>query len=160
MKRILFTVLILFSCEKYEPSTYIEVMDETPDTTTWDSDYVDGGTINNNVTTFTNKLISTKWVITHVQTDFVLQTPNDTLTFIDNNTYKINNGANKSYQLSLIPNTNILELRLDYPFPIGSGIWVTQISNTFVEDGLINNAKFINLFNENDNNRLVTMKKV
>ena len=164
MKNVLFLLAILAigftSCKKDEILPYQEVPEGTTDTTTWNGGYQDGGTLPGGGGQITNDLIGTQWVITNVQTSFSSQTPNDTLYFVDNNTYTINSGAVKTYQLSFIPNSNMLELRLDYCFPIGSGIWVAQLSNTFMDDGIVYDGLFTNQFNSNDEDRLVTMHKL
>lgn len=64
-------ITLLFSCEK--ESYYLEVPEEEIDTTPWDSNYVDGGTLPSGGTNNTNDLIGTTWVITDVQTSFSSQ---------------------------------------------------------------------------------------
>jgi hypothetical protein len=154
-------LLLLFpSCQKEDIKPYTEVPEEIVDTTAWNSGYNNGGTLpNGGGTTFQNNLIGTEWVITKVVTSFSTQYPNDTIRFVSNNKYTINNGAQKTYQLSLITNSNNISLRLDYVFTIGSGIYTGVLSHTFVEDGVVNDGQFTNYENSSDV-RLVTMHKL
>jgi hypothetical protein len=152
--------LILFnSCQKDNIEPYVEVSEEVSNPPAWNSGYTNGGTLPNGGTTFQNNLIGTEWVITKVVTGYSSQTKNDTIKFVSNNKYTINNGAQKTYQLSLITNSNNISLRLDYVFTIGSGIYTGVLSSTFVEDGIVNDGQFTNYENSSDV-KLVTMHKL
>ena len=161
MRKLLYTLLMIFlliSCQKENLDEYVVIEDDiTQDP--FGNDYANGGSLPD-IDESENKLIGTIWVITSVQTSFSGKYPNDTLRFINNNQYTINNGASKTYQLSSEVNTNMKHLSLHYCFTIGSGIYSAKLSKTFIEDGIINDALFKNDYDGQDKDRLVTMEKI
>ena len=140
-------IIGLTSCKKdddYEPWVNVP---EQQDTTKWQDDFVDGGTL----TTGSgggNKLNGTKWVLTKMVTSFATEYPNDTLNFISNNNYIINSETIvRNYQLASIPSSTNYELSLYYMSTFGGSHYSGNVGYYFIEDGQIENAEFHNIQN-------------
>jgi len=152
MKKIVFLITILglvfTSCKKelLEPN-YIEVPEVDVDTTAWNSGYGDGGTLPNGGGTFTNDLIGTTWVLTKIVSAFATEYPNDTIYFLDNTHYTLNNGAVRNYQFSSLPSSSNFDLSLYYFAPFGGSHYSGQVGQYFIDDGEINNVEFIDIQN-------------
>lgn len=147
MKNLLFILAIgafsLTSCHKEDIGPYVDVPEETQNPPEWDSGYEDGGTLpNGGSQPTTNDLVGTQWVLTKLVSAFATEYPNDTLTFVDNTHYTLNNGAVRNYQLSNIPNSNNKDLSLYFFAPFGGSHYSGQVGLYFVDDGEINNVEF------------------
>lgn len=135
------------SCKKdnITPGNYKTV---TPpiDTTHWQTQYSNGGTVPTwNAGGDTNVAVGTTWVLTYLQVGFSTPPlPIDTIRFISNTSYTINNGGAKPYTLTAGVATSSKALTLNYHYPFGSGNYVGQVSSTFVTDGVILNCEFVN----------------
>jgi len=152
MKNLLFlitiTILVFTSCEKQliEPN-YVEVSEAEVDTTSWNSGYTNGGTLPNGGGTFTNGLIETTWVLTKIVSAFATEFPDDTIYFVDNTHYTLNNGAVRNYQLSQLPNSSNFDLSLYYFAPFGGSQYSGQVGQYFIDDAEINNVEFTDIQN-------------
>lgn len=152
MKNLLFLSLITIiligfnSCKKdedYEPWVNVP---ETQDTTKWQDDYTDGGTLVGN-TNSGNKLKGTKWVLTKMVTSFATEYPNDTLEFISNTQYTINGTMVRNYQLSSIVGSTNYDLSLYYMTTFNGSHYSGNIGYYFAEDGVMDNIEFHNIQN-------------
>lgn len=140
-------IIFLTSCEKEEYEPWVYVDEETQDTTKWQDNYTDSGTLPNGTGTG-NKLNGTKWVLTKMVTAFATEYPNDTLEFISNTKYLINGGAiPRSYQLNSIPASTNYDLSLYYFTPFGGSHYSANVGYYFAEDSVIDNAEFHNINN-------------
>ncbi len=144
---ILFALLSLLfiSCEKEVPP-YIEVPEEVVDTTAWNEDYTNGGTIPT-TTGQANELAGTQWVLTKVVTSFATELPNDTISFVDDTHYTLNGGAVRNYQLSNLVGSTNKDLTLYFFAPFGGSHYSGQLGMYFSEDGEINNVEFEDIYN-------------
>ena len=142
---------LLVSCDK-EPITPGNYQAGTPDNTSnsnWQDQYVNGGTLPNwgSGGTQNNELVGTKWVLTKTVTAFATSYPNDTIRFISNTEYTLNNGAARPYQLSAgVASTN-KTLSLSFFQPFGGSQYSGQVGYNFVIDGVITQAEFHNIQN-------------
>lgn len=107
------------------------------------SGYSYSGVVGNPSTSTT--LVGTKWVVTKYVQNFVTQLPNDTLEFISTTQYTINGSTPRNYSLSSIVGNNNKSLSL-YSFTTLGGDWSGQVQGTFINDWVINNALFSNMF--------------
>jgi len=105
--------------------------------------YTYGGILNGNITT-TPSLTGTKWVVTKFIQNMVSTYPNDTLTFVSNTQYKINNSTVRNYNVSNIVGSTMKSLSL-YSFTTLGGDWSGQVQGTFINDWVINNSSFVNI---------------
>jgi hypothetical protein len=148
MKRFLFILalgLSITSCKKYE-GNYQQVPDPV-DTISWQDGYQDGGTLPGGGTQTQNTLIGTKWVLVKVVSAFSTTYPNDTITFVSNNRYVLNQNAQRPYSISGITGSTNKSLTLYYFFPFGGSHYSGQVGYYFVEDGLMSNIEFTDLQN-------------
>jgi len=106
------------------------------------SGYSYNGVVGNPSTATT--LVGTKWVVTKYVQNFVTQLPNDTLEFISTTQYTINGSTPRNYSLSIVGNNN-KSLSL-YSFTTLGGDWSGQVQGTFINDWVINNTLFTNMF--------------
>lgn len=113
-----------------------------------DLGYVYQGVIDNN--TSINNIINTKWVVTRYDEGLIPYYPNDTLHFINNNEYTINNGTYNNYTLSNIFGNNMTELTLYNFYTIG-GDYSGMVLDSFIEDYQINASIFTDIFNTGTN---------
>lgn len=107
------------------------------------SGYSYAGVVGNPSTSTT--LVGTKWVVTKFVQNFVTQLPNDTLEFISNTQYTINGSVPRNYSLSGIVGNNFKSLSL-YSFTTLGGDWSGNVQSTFINDWVINNSLFTDLF--------------
>jgi hypothetical protein len=146
----LFLFLSLFpSCNKepITPGNYKAGTLPVDDTTTWEWQYTNGGTLPNNTGNQLYDLVGTKWLLTKVVTAFSTSYPNDTLKFINNNNYILNSNAVRPYQISAgVASTN-KTLTLYYFYPFGGSHYSGEVGQFFVTDGVINNCEFMNIQN-------------
>jgi len=146
---LLFTVLslIFISCEKELPP-YIDVPEEEIDSTLWSDDYTNGGTLPNGSGGSVNELIGTEWVLTKVVfSPLNIEFPNDTIKFVDNTHYTLNNGGVRNYQLSNITGSTNKDLSLYFFAPFGGSHYSGQLGMYFFEDEVINNIEFEDIQN-------------
>ena len=149
MKKFLFLILtsiLILSCEKEEYSPYVEMEETNQDTIHWQAQYNNGVTLTGSGQPNTT-LSGTTWVLTKYVSSFATEYPNDTIHFIDNNTYSVNNGGDRPYTLSSIPSSTNYELTLSYFFPFGGSSYSANVGYYFVDDGEINNVEFTNIQN-------------
>jgi hypothetical protein len=106
-----------------------------------------------NSTPVTTSLVGTKWVVTKFIQNFVSTYPNDTLVFVSNTQYKINNSTLRTYNLSGIVGNNMKSLSL-YSFTTLGGDWSGQVQSTFINDWVVNNSNFTNIMNTSTNVKL------
>ena len=154
---VLLAVLVLTSCQKEDFGQYQTVPENTynaPDDTTF---YVYGGTLPNSGNA-TNDLVGTTWVLTKYVSAFATESPNDTINFVSINEYTINGGAVGTYQLSSLPLSTNFDLSLYYFFPFGGSHYSGEVGNTFVQDGQITNAEFMNIQNTSSTIRAFFVK--
>jgi hypothetical protein len=153
MKKILMIIglaVLIVSCEKepITPGNYGAGTPTPPDTTTWQWQYGNGGTLPNwGSGTQTNELVGTVWVLTKVVNGFATSYPNDTIKFVNNTNYTLNNGAVRPYQLTAgVASTN-KTLSLYYFAPFGGSHYSGEVGPYFVTDGVINSCEFTNIQN-------------
>ena len=146
----LFLILSLFvSCSKepITPGSYQAGTLPVEDTTTWQWQYSNGGTLPNWGINQGNDLVGTKWVLTKVMSGFATTYPNDTIVFVSSTNYTCNNNAVRPYQLTAgVASTN-KTLSLYYFYPFGGSHYSGEVGQFFVSDGVINNCEFINIQN-------------
>jgi len=137
----------LTSCGKNEitPGNYT-ITPEAIDTSNWQYQYTYAGVLPNwGNNQLSNELVGTRWVLTFLQIGFSFPPlPIDTVDFISNQYYTINGGAVKTYQLTSNVGISSKTLILNYHYPFGSGNYAAQVASTFVEDGVISLAQFVN----------------
>ncbi len=147
---------LLVSCKKdfgsYQPVT------PTADTTAKSSVYTDGGLLNNNVNT-SNGFAGTKWVIVKYNNGFINTFPNDTLMFINNTQYILNNYGVRTYNLSDIAGSTNKSLSINFLTTLGGSNYSGQIGEYSASDGVINNAEFID-YQDVSKKYKVWMKKI
>ena len=103
----------------------------------WDSTNGNGSDTN---------LEGTRWVVTRYLSGFGNVYPNDTLDFISQSEYTINNGTPRSYTLSGVIGNNMKSLDLYGFSTIGPSDYSGQVSQNFVNDGVMNNVEFHDMF--------------
>lgn len=131
------------TCDNCEPSAYYG--------------YTYNGVVDNSLSNNTN-LTGTTWVVTKFYDGFSNNYPNDTLRFINNGQYTINNGSVLNYTLSNVFGNNMSELTL-YSFFTMGGDYSGFVPDGFVSDGQINSASFTDIFNTN-NDKIVWMTRI
>ena len=114
--------------------------------------YSYGGVIGNSSAP-ASSLINTKWILTKYIQNFVPFYPSDTITFISNTQYTINNSVPRNYSLSGIVGNNMKSLSL-YSFTTLGGDWSGQVQSTFINDWVINNSNFVDIMNVSASLRL------
>jgi hypothetical protein len=147
---LILLTLLFFSCEK-EPITPGNYQSGTPteDSNDWVNDYTHRGTLPDWPTNFSNQneLVGTTWVLTRMTNGYATTFPNDTIRFVTNTNYTLNNGAIRPYQLSSGVSTTNKTLSLYYFQPFGGSHYSGQVGYYFVDDGEINQAEFHNIQN-------------
>ena len=144
---LIFCLLFLFaSCKKTNVGPYQQVPDPI-DTTTWQDDYTSGGVLPGGGTQTQSLIIGTKWVLVKVVSAFSTNYPNDTITFISNNKYVLNQNAQRPYVISSITGSTNKSLTLEYFYPFGGSHYSGQVGQYFVEDGFMSNIEFTDLQN-------------
>lgn len=151
MKKVIFICLVslLVSCKKQKLSPYTQVP-EPIDTTVWQDSYSYGGTL----PTFGSSnqtLIGTKWVLRKVVAGFSITYPNDTIKFISNSSYVLNQNGQRPYTLSQITGSTNKSLTLYFFLPFGGSNYSGQVGQYFISDGYMNNTQFIDLQNNTYN---------
>lgn len=144
--------LIVVSCKKdaITPGNYSAPTPPPKDTTNAANQYVNGGvTPIGNSTTATNVISGTKWVLTQYRnTSYVGSTQcSDTISFISNTEYTINNGAIRTYTLSSIVGSTNKSLTLNFFSTFGGSHYSGQVGYYFVSDGVINSCEFHDMQN-------------
>lgn len=143
----------------YTVLTFVKVgSSNTPSSVEIPYGYTYGGVINNSNNTNTT-LVGTKWVITKLVQNLSTITTNDTLSFVSNTQYKINNSNVRNYSLSGVVGNNMKSLSL-YSFTTLGGDWSGQVQSTFISDGVVNNAMFVDMFNVNSYDVRIWMKRI
>lgn len=147
MKKVIFLCLVslMVSCKKQKMSPYTQVP-EPIDTTTWQDSYQDGGTLPNFGGSNQN-LVGTKWVLKKVVTGFSISYPNDTITFISNASYVLNQNGQRPYTISQITGSTNKSLTLYFFLPFGGSSYSGQVGQYFISDGYMNNIQFVDLQN-------------
>lgn len=144
---LIFCLLFLFaSCKKTNVGPYQQVPDPI-DTTTWQDDYTSGGVLPGGGTQTQSPIIGTKWGLVKVVSAFSTNYPNDTITFISNNKYVLNQNAQRPYVISSITGSTNKSLTLEYFYPFGGSHYSGQVGQYFVEDGFMSNIEFTDLQN-------------
>jgi hypothetical protein len=142
---ILGLALSISSCKKYE-GNYQQVPDPV-DTTNWQDGYQDGGTLPGGGTQTQNTLAGTKWVLIKVVSAFSTTYPNDTINFVTNGAYVLNQNAQRTYVLSSVTGSTNKSLTLYHFYPFGGSHYSGQVGQYFVEDGIMSNIEFTDLQN-------------
>jgi hypothetical protein len=109
--------------------------------------YTNGGTTPFTGEILNNELFNTTWVLTKIVTGFSTTFPNDTIKFVSNNSYTLNNGANRPYTLSPGVLSTNKTLVLSFFQPFGGSHYTGEVGYYFVTDGEISQAEFNNLQN-------------
>jgi hypothetical protein len=95
-------------------------------------------------------LEDTKWVVTRYNNGLSGNVyPNDTLHFISQNKYTINGGPQRSYTMSGVVGNNMKSLNM-YSFTTLGGDYSGQVQGTFIDDWVINNSEFSDMFDVNN----------
>jgi len=145
-------LLLTISCKKESEMTNytaVKKVAETKDTINPESEYVYGGLIPISTESTNNKLFKTKWILKKYVSGFSTEYPNDTIEFINNSEYKINNsGLIRTYVLSKASSTTNYDLQLNYFSSIGGSHYYGQVGYYFVEDAEINGIAFIDVYNQ------------
>jgi hypothetical protein len=111
--------------------------------------WVYGGVWNPSITA-TSSLNGTKWVVTRYNNGLSGNVyPNDTLEFISNTYYTINGSSQRAYTLNGVAGNNMKSLTL-YSFTTLGGDYSGQVLGTFIDDWVINNSEFTDMFNVNN----------
>lgn len=102
------------------------------------------------VTVNTSTLEGTKWVVTRYNNGLSGNVyPNDTLEFISQTFYTINGSGNRTYSISNVIGNNMKSLSL-YSFTTLGGDYSGQVQGSFIDDWVINNSQFSDMFNVNN----------
>jgi hypothetical protein len=146
LKKLLPILLIVTSC--YKPTGPYTQIPEDVDTQYMSKDeYIDGGLITYGGSEPNNILVGTTWVITKVVSGLSTNSPNDTLRFISDNRYTLNQNAQRLYTYSQITGSTNKSITLDSFYPFGGSNYSSQISPYAVQDGELNNIEFTDLQN-------------
>lgn len=151
MKKVIFIGLIslLVSCKKQKLSPYTQVP-EPVDTTVWQDSYSYGGVLPN-LGGSSQTLVGTKWVLRKVVAGFSITYPNDTIKFISNSSYVLNQNGQRPYTISGITGSTNKSLTLYFFLPFGGSNYSGQVGQYFISDGFMNNTQFIDLQNNTYN---------
>ncbi len=143
---IILIATVLISCKGITPGNYEPSGPLPVDTSRWQNQYTNGGLLPVG-NTIPNALIGTQWVLTKFVSGFSTSFPNDTLKFVGQATYTINNGSILPYQLTVgVASTN-KTLTLYFFTPFGGSHYSGQVGFNFIVDGVINNSEFYNIQN-------------
>lgn len=97
-----------------------------------------------------NDMTNQKWIVTRYNNGLSGNVyPDDTLEFVSQTQYKINNGSLKNYTLSSVVGNNMKSLSL-YSFTTLGGDYSGQIQSSFMSDWSITNSNFTDMFNVNN----------
>lgn len=147
IKLLTITILIslLFSSCTKQSVTIGNYTNVNPPSQNNQTNYINGGNVPTSTVTSSNVAVGTNWVISYLKVGFTtMSVPLDTIRFVDNQYYTINNGAVKPYQLTngALSSYNLV---LNFFYPFGSGNYSGEVSLTFVTDGVINFCQFTNI---------------
>lgn len=115
---LLFVVIILSfsSCTKQETGKFEAVEEEVFESTPWQDEYTNAGTIPNWDSVEDNQLCGTNWVLIDVYANYAHVEKNDTIHFINNTKYTIgSNSYEYSYVLSSTMGNSTLQLNTFIP---------------------------------------------
>ena len=100
----------------------------------------------------TNEIVGTRWLLVEYRnTSYIGSTKSyDTISFINNTEYKINNGVPRTYNLSTLVGSTNKSLQLNFFTPFGGSNYSGSVGHYFVIDGVINAC----LFTDNQNNSI------
>jgi len=139
--------LLLSSCVKDNNPKYVQ-LPEVVDTTSWESQYVNAGTLPSPSTNTHNGLYGTKWKLVKYVTAFATEYPNDTIHFISDTHYKLNSQTvSYKYIINNLVGTTNYSLTLYYFSPFGGSHYSGQIGHNYSIDGVMNNVVFNDLYN-------------
>jgi hypothetical protein len=146
MKYILFLLVTIMAISCAKQGGYTVGQPDPVDTSNWRNGYQYEGVLNPPPST-NNGLSGTRWILTKFVAGYSTSYPNDTLYFQTSNTYIVNSGVVRSYQLtSGVASTN-KTLTLYSFFPFGGSNYAAEVGGTFIGDGVIDNAEFTNVQN-------------
>lgn len=95
---------------------------------------------------FNDSLSGSRWVITRYDVGTTPYYPNDTMNFVDNQKYKINSsGSLNNYSTYRVNGTFNVSISL-YSISTLGGSYAGQVPETFIKDGIINNATMKDLY--------------
>lgn len=114
--------------------------------------YQYGGVLNITPTSMPS-LSNTIWVLTNYIDNLTQVTVNDTIEFISSTQYTWNGSVPKNYTLSGIVGNNMKSLSL-YSFTTFSGDWSGEVQASFITDGVINNAVFVDIMSSQPDKRV------
>ena len=98
---------------------------------------------------FNDSLSGSRWVITRYDIGTTPYYPNDTINFVDNQKYKINStGSLNNYTTYRVNGTYNISISL-YSISTLGGSYAGQVPESFIRDGIINNATMKDLYNTN-----------
>jgi len=143
----LIALLLMISCGKeITPGNYT-LGQELQDSSNWQSNYVPAGVLPSFGVGNTNELTGTKWVLVRYNIGgFNTLYPNDTIMFIENNRYTVNNSPifdHRTYQISNLVGSPNKSLSLNFFPTFGGSIYSGQVGQFFVSDGF-SNETYIN----------------
>lgn len=139
-------LMLLTSCYKETYPKYISGPEKV-DTTKWENEYLNVGTIPTPTGPVINVLSGTNWVLVKYMSVFATQTPNDTIHFVSNNKYRMNSQTNEQqYSLSSLVGSTNYSLELDFFMSFGGSHYNGQVGQNFVQDGQINNTIFTDFY--------------
>jgi hypothetical protein len=97
-------------------------------------------------------LFGTTWVlIQYRNTAYIGSTKtSDTITFISNTEYKLNNGSVRTYNLSPLTGSTNKSLQINFFTPFGGSNYSGSVGKYFITDGFINSC----LFTDNQNSSI------
>jgi len=99
-------------------------------------------------------LSNSVWVLTNYFDNLTFDViANDTLEFISETQYTWNGSNPKNYSLSGIVGNNMKSLSL-YSLTTFGGDWSGQVQASFITDGVINNATFVDIMNVGSNKKV------
>jgi hypothetical protein len=107
---------------------------------------------------YDNGLVGTKWVLTQYYDGFANVYPKDTLHFINNYQYTINNGTMLRYSLSNIVGNNNSDFTL-YGLTTIGGDFSAQVPSSFTSTGELNSVKFKDVWKV-QNDKTVWLEKI
>jgi len=149
MKKLALVSLLIISitsCNKKYVGPYTQIPDPV-DTTTWQDGYTDGGTLPGGGSQTDPLIVGTKWVLVKVVSAFSTNYPGDTITFVSNNRYVLNQNSQRPYALSTMVGSTNKSLTLDYFYPFGGSHYSAQVGEFFIDDGYMSNIEFTDLQN-------------
>jgi len=142
---------VLSSCTKepITPGNYGAGEVPQADTTTWQSQFTNGGTIPSWPSqTYSNELVGTKWLLWKVSIGAVSTTKNDTIHFISNTKYQVNGVTNINYSYTLYASQNNVTLTFKPFQPMNYMLCSTnELGIGFANGPEITGVEFVNEYN-------------